>query len=523
MRNSQRLRHRSRFVTQDCPVVAVDRFIEATRDSGYKTTASAVAELIDNAFEANATIVEVSICETSSIDSRELTVVVADNGCGMSPSVLRLALQFGGSTRFNCRDGVGRYGMGLPNSSLSQARRVDVYTWTTPTSMHWSYLDVDQIAAGELSAVPEPRRPLAAERPAVDTPSGTIVRWSRCDRLNNKKAKTLATKLTIELARTFRRQILNGKSILINGKVIQGYDPLFINKGQNLIGASSYGPPLMYEVKVPSRSLKLETAAINVVFSLLPIAKWHAFSNEEKRTYGISKGAGVSIVRSGREIDHGWFFMGAKRKENYDDWWRCEVSFEATLDEMFGVTHTKQGIHPTEDLIAILTPDLERVAHELNAKVRNEFMELKSCEHPSSAQMLAQSRDYLLEPPIRTIKTPSSYGIVRNGRSTMHPQSLPGLAYRVEHKVLKELSFFIPLLSDGEVVLVLNEDHPFYERIYAPITKVTCPDVNSTRDSIEILLFAAARAEFAARTKAERGYAGSLRESWSNVLAAFLG
>ena len=29
-----------------------------------------------------------------------------------------------------------------------------------------------------------------------------------------------------------------------------------------------------------------------------------------------------------REIDFGWFFMGNKRRENYDDWWRCEVKFE---------------------------------------------------------------------------------------------------------------------------------------------------------------------------------------------------
>ncbi len=35
-------------------IVREDRFIEATRDSGYKSTASAVAELADNAFQAGA-------------------------------------------------------------------------------------------------------------------------------------------------------------------------------------------------------------------------------------------------------------------------------------------------------------------------------------------------------------------------------------------------------------------------------------------------------------------------------------
>ncbi|MGI8447952.1 MAG: hypothetical protein ACR2MP_12395 [Streptosporangiaceae bacterium] len=40
----------------------------------------------------------------------------------------------------------------------------------------------------------------------------------------------------------------------------------------------------------------------------------------------------VSVVRSGREIDQGWFFMGTKRRENHDDWWRCEVRFDPVLD-----------------------------------------------------------------------------------------------------------------------------------------------------------------------------------------------
>ena len=506
------------------PIVAVNRFIEATRDSGYKTTSAAVAELIDNAFEAKATKVEISIVEVNGGGARELTVVVKDNGCGMSPRVLRLALQFGGSTRFNSREGVGRYGMGLPNSSLSQARRLDVYSWTSPMRIYWSYLDVDQIAAGTLTSVPNPRIPKVSERPKIDTTSGTVVRLSRCDRLNHKKAKTVAAKLAIELGRSFRRQILAGKSIVINGEPLQSYDPLFLRDGANLVGASPYGPPLIYRIQVPSGRLESETSTVTVSFSTLPIAKWHSFSNEEKRTYGISKDAGVSVLRAGREIDYGWFFMGAKRKENYDDWWRCEVSFEAALDELFGVTHTKQGIHPTEELISVLAPDIERVAHELNASVRSVFTQIKVDENPTEARVLAESRDYLLEPPAMKGRHLSRYGVVETSGSAIHPRvSLPGLGYRVEHKVLKEMSFYVPLLSEREMVLLLNEDHPFYERIYAPVASATCLDLRNTRDYIEILLFAAARAECAAKTNVERIHAGSLRESWSNVLAAFLG
>ncbi len=42
-------------------LVNFQNFIVATRDSGYKSTASALAELVDNAIEAAATKVEIQI------------------------------------------------------------------------------------------------------------------------------------------------------------------------------------------------------------------------------------------------------------------------------------------------------------------------------------------------------------------------------------------------------------------------------------------------------------------------------
>jgi hypothetical protein len=188
------------------------------------------------------------------------------------------------------------------------------------------------------------------------------------------------------------------------------------------------------------------------------------------------------------------------------------------------VTHTKQGIHPTDEIIDILAPDIERIAHELNANVRRKFTELKDSEISTEAQTQAESRDYLIEPPRSRTQTLARYGVASSSRSTFHPAvTLPGFAYRIEHKVLRELSFYVPLLTEREIVLLLNEDHPFYERVYAPIVSSASLDVKSTRASLELLLFAAARAECAVTTKSEKAYAGSLRESWSNVLAAFLG
>src|SRR5579864_7989290 len=113
---------------QNCPIVAVDTFIQAIRDSGYRSTGSAVAELVDNALEAGARTIDIDVTESAE-NPASRRVEVVDDGSGMSNDTMRLALQFGGSTRFNSRSGLGRYGMGLPCSSLSQARRVEVYSW----------------------------------------------------------------------------------------------------------------------------------------------------------------------------------------------------------------------------------------------------------------------------------------------------------------------------------------------------------------------------------------------------------
>jgi len=508
------------------PIVALNRFIEATRDSGYKNTTSAVAELIDNSLEAGASLINISITEFNAEGKRELKLSVSDNGCGMTPCVLRLALQFGGSTRFNSREGVGRYGMGLPNSSLSQARRVDVYSWTRAGAVWWSHLDVDEIAAGITQDVPEPmRRRLHTVNNVPKSDSGTVVMWSKCDRLNHKKVKTIAAKLHAELGKTFRKQIQLGKSIRINAEPVQPVDPLFLSEGNNLTGATSYGPTMRYDVHIPTGEGKASVSTVSICFSELPIEKWHNLSNEEKRAKGISKNAGVSIIRGNREIDYGWFFMGAKRKENYDDWWRCEVQFAPELDELFGVTHTKQGIHPTDEIINILSPDLETVAHELNRRVRRRFIEVRSDDIWSGAQATAGRRDYLLEPPSASARTfhllPS--GLEPVTRSSLPAlNNLPGLKYRIEHRVLRDISFFVPAVSNQELTVLLNKDHPFYDHIYNHVAQTDTPDKKVFRLFIELLILSAARAECSISSSHEKVLAISLRQSWSNVLAAFL-
>jgi signal transduction histidine kinase len=81
-------------------------FVLAVRDSGYKSTAFAIAELIDNAIQAGAATVAIEVRRGE--DSKwPVVIVVEDDGSGMKVEDLSHALAFGGSTRFDDRTSLG--------------------------------------------------------------------------------------------------------------------------------------------------------------------------------------------------------------------------------------------------------------------------------------------------------------------------------------------------------------------------------------------------------------------------------
>jgi len=511
-------------------IIALDRFIQATRDSGYKGTASAISELVDNSIQAGATRIAISVtAKTSDDEDRAIEVSVLDNGGGMSPITLRQALRFGGSTRFGDRHGLGRYGMGLPNASLSQARRVTVFTWQAVTGgtrrstsplVYSSYLDVDEIMRCEMTEVPEPKIDRTPPSSCSGN-SGTLVCWSQCDRLDNRRVSTIVRKLEVELGRRFRHFIWKGLRITINGDNIVAFDPLYLHPKAEISGAQLFGEQMRFEIRADSPDSN-NTGWVYVRFTELPVHSWHKLSNDEKRRIGLSKGAGVSIVRGGREVDYGWFFMGSKHRENYDDWWRCEIQFDPILDEAFGITHTKQQARPQAHLLEALTPDLEATARSLNGRARKAHMAVKAQERFSEAERIANERDHLLRPLPRSADPSAKalMGELKKLHPSLRERDANANRYSIVEHAVKDTSFFTLAYDGDRLVLVLNPDHPFYREIYKPLTEGDTPGDSKIRAKLELLLLAAARSEAVARGNAPA--LAKLRLEWSHTLAAFL-
>lgn len=485
----------------DRPWVAAHNFIVATRDTGYRSLAAAVSELIDNSLDARASEIAVHVLEERGAAGREIIIGILDNGSGMDAATLVTALQFGGSARFGSRSGLGRFGMGLPNSSVSQSRRLEVYTWTARDSCMYSYLDVDEIAGSQLRSVPQPIRRELPSWVAAPSPCGTLVIWSRCDRLDFRKARTIADKLRHSLGRVYRYPLWGGLSLSVNGSPVQPVDPLYCTEGLSPGVASQYGDVLTYEVRLPSRDA---TSFIRIRFSELPVAEWHDLPIERKRALGIVGGAGVSVVRAGREIDYGWHLMGSKRRENYDDWWRSEILFDPELDELFGVTHSKQGVTPTAYLKSLLEPDLEAVARALNSRVRKAFEATKE-QRESPAATLATQHEQYLPPPAPWVRKPA--------------RQIDGLQYRIRVAPAVDQDFFSVRLTERTLLITINADHPFCRMIFERDTsKVNAAE----RLGLELLLVSFARAELEMRGTRESGVSRKLRRAWSDALAAYL-
>lgn len=493
-------------------LVSPANFILATRDSGYRSTGMAIAEFVDNAIQAGARRVDVGLATTSD-HAFPIEIRVVDDGAGMDEITLSSALTFGGSSRFDDRTSLGRYGMGLPNGALSRARCVEVTTWQNGRVFSAS-LDVDDFVARGRRAL-RPARVIERPSSVPATRSGTAVVLRRCDRLELRRPSALARRVISELARVYRRFLVDGLDLRVNGEVVRPYDPLMLMSDAIAKGGRQFGDVLRYCVEGTGG-----TGLIEVRFSELPIEQWHMLPAERKRELGVTSSPCVSILRAHREIDSGWFFTGSKRRENYDDWWRCEVAFEPSLDELFGLTHAKQSIAPRPELLELLVPDVEPIARGLNSRVRRRF-ELTKVKTPLTLAEKQASRAASSLPPLRVRSTPIPSEL-RDAVGLGGDASSSTLSHRIVVTDLPGSDAFDVVLDRGTVIVVVNSQHPLYRDVVGPLagSDTETDRVMATRIVLGVL--AAGHVEGSLTRKSDRQTAADLRHAWGQVLATFL-
>jgi len=189
------------------------------------------------------------------------------------------------------------------------------------------------------------------------------------------------------------------------------------------------------------------------------------------------------------------------------------------LDELFGVTHTKQEIHPGEKLLSILPPDMERIARELNGRARRSFFEVKGDAASRESERLAERHDSLLEPPVEVGANAENNmrQLQRGGRGR-----IAGLEYRLKFQRLNSSCFYHAELNGSRLTVVLNEAHPMVRASFGADAK-TRNETKKSRKDVELLVLAAARTELTlAKNKQAKTWTNDFRQAWSRTLATFL-
>lgn len=477
-----------------------EAFVRGIRDIGYRSNGDAVAELIDNALQAYADRVDVLFgYEGTPSSKKPMQLAVVDNGHGMEPAMIRMAVMWGGTHRENDRSGLGRYGYGLPCSSVSLGRRFTVISQVGGGDLYAVELDLDAITAGAYTdaagdiVVPKPKRaelpPFVAAHIAEAYPdgwtSGTVILIDKLDRLEWSTAQGLRENLCRQFGVTYHK--LRGEAaIFVDNTYVEPVDPLFLTPDFHLHDldedrAQAFDP-VRVEVRSPENGAYM--GAIVLRYAWLP----PSFGSIDKSRDAVGLNAngrfsilkdyhGLIFSRNGRLIDvqtrTPWTTF-----INNDRYIKVEVEFSATLDEAFGVTTAKQQVTVSAFIWDLLREaGLPKAIEQLRIKVKE-------------AKVQRRLEALAPEPGRRRASEEAMDAAAALDRPPAQPEtSANRLAtpYKVAFEHAPGRTFFRIERRHGARTLHLNTAHRFYADLYDGATAT--PDV---RSALEVLLFALA-------------------------------
>lgn len=360
------------------------------KNAGYKSTVHALAELIDNSFEANAS--EVAIVLQVDNNSQLKKIAVIDNGKGMDKKLLQKAIcEKAGSymdrqrgSGNSTRKKLGKYGVGLPKASISQCNQFTVWSCTNG-GFKAAYkngidiYDLDWINAGakvgdskKESAPPKWFKVSGME----NSKQGTMVLWEDLDGLTWTRARWgqysgLIPNLEFEVGRVYRK-LLNSKKDrfkikavvidrsfqIVEDHQIKCNDPLYLLKGQDVkrktLENGEMWPsddPLFdltdtdsMDVELPLKNGKIKKVTVKWTCSA---ARRNTFSKLNGIAAGnlphgkhARKNVGLSLLREGREVSMSMAL--AVPSEARERWFGVEVEMPHELDAILGMTNNKQ-------------------------------------------------------------------------------------------------------------------------------------------------------------------------------------
>lgn len=538
-------------------IIIADAFVRGIRDLGYKDNGKALAELIDNSWEAGASRADIIFgYENAKTKNNPTQIAIWDDGHGMIPDMLKHAVRWGGTDREGSTEGLGRYGFGLPASCVSIGKRFSVYSKIAGKPIYMVCIDLEDIRQTVSYKIPEPQK---ADIPTFvkeylgdrEWESGTVVVIEEVDRLKYKEATKFSNELLLpHLGVTYHR-IRRGFDIYVDGNFVQPTDPLFLTEGYkdydtNGLIAKSFDP---LKIEVKNQKTREVIGKITVRFSYMP-PNFHfndikvgyksrtLKANYNSRYAVMDRYNGLIVSRKGRVID---VITQLKKTRfiNNDKFIGVELDFDPSLDSEFGITTAKQQISISNRIWPILEKEglystiknLRNEYRKLNAEWREKSESIRN-KLPTSVEIMCATTGLLERIPEKIKKRQKEEG-VENLKERVASQSKKtgkthkeileeiesqrqGKLFEVEHVSNPNGPFFSFKIEGGTKILTINTEHRFHSDLY--MGPESSPRL---RTALELLLFSIGDSMEGASSEARRIYNAEISE-WSRKLETAL-
>lgn len=505
-------------------IIQVDHAIESFRDSGFDLSAAS-GEIIDNSFESKARVIRIQTYGNKDIDE----MVFVDDGTGIKKELMAQVLKLGFSTRYGSRTGLGRFGVGLKFASISMARRVDIYSKPFgDNNVYHSFLDLDlirdnaqkTIKTETLENFPEKFKALLIDKNGKEFISGTIVQWTKVDRLKeggrfgNSNQQKLG-ELRDFISRAYRRFIDQGLIIELNGKNIELFDPsyrLYSKRTEEILGGNFQGDiieektitidgkDVCYRVSLAPEILRKVRGEGGIRGSAAKYKDLKVDKNERK----------VSILRNGREIYYDivpYLLQGQDEKNKPDRFISIEIDFPAALDEYFQVRNVKRGAQPVDKLFTLLQKALILPVGEARKRIQTTWGKTADQERKNSPDH-KESTSAVVKAEATAPKGRGGFYVDKKTAEEVLNNILEDQGIHLEkdkelfEKKKEELRNSPISISDGgwngkelfeihhlngSAHLVINKRHIFFKEIYYPLKKIA--DSEAANISAEDLIY----------------------------------
>lgn len=465
--------------------------IKGLRDTGYDFNTS-LADVIDNSVDAGASIIDIRILRDST--SGELTIMVADDGCGMDQTDLLNGMKYGSSSVQRDPRRLGKFGLGLKTASTAFCRQLSVVSKAQSSDpLLMATWDLDHVAINnswDLILDTYEKIPSGYIRifdQVVTKGHGTLVVWRKVDRLSAKSSKDLeklVKSATSHLSMIFHRYLdpnfkeSNTIIMKLNGTTIEPWDPFCRDTGLTEVNLED-----TKEVIILDENGNEKKSSFHLCAYTIPHREELEDKGEKARITNYNMG--FFVYRENRMIAFAdW--LGLRTKDYHDSLSRIEFSFDHTLDSAFSIDIKKSKITLNPELADWLqkwsAPAVTYANEKYRRKRKEKIGETSAPAHRSSDKNIQNFENDLVNSVIHPIsEIDEATGIqtveISNANTKENPLTIriivpddnkPGITIFPDQGNFEGDVLWSPTFKNGHHAVRLNVDHPFYQKIYVP-------------------------------------------------------